>query len=252
MSDPIPAATLVLFRESGSGPAEHLFVERAATMKFAAGAIVFPGGRIEPGDRRIAEAYPDYDQDDAAARICAIRESIEEGGIGAGLSPAPDLAVTERLRAGLEAGTVFSDLLAAEQLSLDLAALVPFARWRPNFPEARVFDTRFYLARVDAAAPAARVDETENVRVFWATAQQVLDQANAGEVSIIFPTRRNLERLASLETFAAAQAQAGSLPCPPPMITPFIEERGGVQHLCIPDTLGYPVTSEAMKSVRRG
>lgn len=252
MSDPIPAATLVLFRESGEGPAEHLFVERAATMKFAAGAIVFPGGRVEPGDRRQAEAFQAYDIDDAAARICAIRESIEEGGIGAGLSPAPDLAVTERLRAGLEAGTVFSDLLASEHLSLDLDALVPFARWRPNFPEARVFDTRFYIARVDAAAPAARVDETENVRVFWATAQAVLDQANAGEVSIIFPTRRNLERLASLGTFAAAQAQAGALPYPPPMITPFIEERGGVQHLCIPDTLGYPVTSEAMTNVRRG
>jgi 8-oxo-dGTP pyrophosphatase MutT (NUDIX family) len=252
MSDPIPAATLVLFRETGDGPAEHLFVERAATMKFAAGAIVFPGGRVEPGDRHMAEAFPAYDADDAAARICAIRESIEEGGIGAGLSPAPDLAVTECLRMGLEAGTVFSDLLAAEHLSLDLDALVPFARWRPNFPEARVFDTRFYLARVDGTAPAARVDETENVRVFWATAQRVLDQADAGEVSIIFPTRRNLERLASLGTFDAAQAQVSSLECPPPMITPSIEERGGVQHLCIPDTMGYPVTSEAMTNVRRG
>ena len=206
MSDPIPAATLVLFRETGTGHAEHLFVERAATMKFAAGAIVFPGGRVEPGDRRFAEAFPNFDADDAAARICAIRESIEEGGIGAGLSPAPDLAITERLRAGLEAGTVFSDLLAAEHLDLDLDALVPFARWRPNFPEARVFDTRFYLARVAADAPAARVDETENVRVFWATAQRVLDLADAGEVSIIFPTRRNLERLAALPVRAPTRA----------------------------------------------
>jgi 8-oxo-dGTP pyrophosphatase MutT (NUDIX family) len=252
MSDPIPAATLVLFRETGNGPAEHLFVERAATMKFAAGAIVFPGGRVEPGDRRMADAFPGYDQDDAAARICAIRESIEEGGIGAGLSPAPDLAVTERLRAGLEAGTVFRDLLAAEHVSVELDALIPFARWRPDFPEARVFDTRFFIARVAADAPAARVDETENVRVFWASAQRVLDQADAGEVSIIFPTRRNLERLASLGSFAATQAQAASLECPPPMITPFIKQRDGVQHLCIPDTMGYPVTSEAMTKVRRG
>ncbi len=252
MTDTIPAATLVLFRESGSGPAEHLFVERAATMKFAAGAIVFPGGRVDPGDRRQAAAFPAYDEDDAAARICAIRESIEEGGVGAGLCPAPDLAVTDRLRAGLEAGMVFGDLLAAERLSLDLDALVPFARWRPNFPEARVFDTRFFLARVDAAAPAARVDDTENVRLFWATAQRVLDQADAGEVSIIFPTRRNLERLASLGSFDAARAQAAALPSPPPMITPFLEDRGGVQHLCIPDTLGYPVTAQAMAEVRRG
>lgn len=252
MTEAVPAATLVLFRETGSDPAEHLFVERAATMRFAAGAIVFPGGRVEPGDRRLTETFPAYDQDDAAARICAIRESIEEGGIGAGLTPAPNLEITERLRAGLEAGIVFSDLLAAEHLSLDLDALIPFARWRPNFPEARVFDTRFFLARVDAEAPAARVDETENVRVFWATAQRVLDQADSGEVSIIFPTRRNLERLAALGSFEAAQTQAASLPCPPPMITPFIEDRDGAQHLCIPDTLGYPVTSQAMDQVRRG
>ena len=252
MTDAIPAATLILFRETGSGPAEHLFVERAATMRFAAGAIVFPGGRVEPGDRRLAETFPAYDHDDAAARICAIRESIEEGGIGAGLAPSPNLDVTERLRAGLEVGTVFSDLLAAEHLLLDLDALIPFARWRPNFPEARVFDTRFFLARVDRDAPEARVDETENVRVFWATAQDVLDQSDAGRISVIFPTRRNLERLAALATFDAARAQTAALPWPPPMITPFVEERDGKQHLSIPDTLGYPVTSQAMDQVRRG
>lgn len=247
----IPAATLVLFRESSTGPAEHLFVERAATMRFAAGAIVFPGGRIDPGDRRMAQAYPELDIDDAAARIAAIRESIEEGGVAAGLTPSPSAEALVRLRAGLEGDIYFADLLVAEHLTLDLAGLVAFSRWRPNFPEARVFDTRFYLARVPADAPAAIVDATENVRLFWATAQQVLDQADAGEVSIIFPTRRNLERLAALGSFAAAQAQAAALPSPPPMITPWIEERNGAEHLCIPANMGYPVTSERLERVRR-
>jgi 8-oxo-dGTP pyrophosphatase MutT (NUDIX family) len=252
MTEAIPAATLVLFREVVGCPTEHLFVQRAATMRFAAGAIVFPGGRVDPGDRRMAEGFPAFDPDDAAARVCAIRESIEEGGIGAGLNPVPDLEMTERLRAGLEAGTVFADLIASEHLTLDLEALVPFARWRPNFPEARVFDTRFYLARVAADAPAARVDETENVRVFWATAQHVLDQADSKQVSIIFPTRRNLERLAALGSFDAARAQATALPCPPALITPWVEERDGQQYLCIPDDLGYPVASQIMTEVRRG
>lgn len=252
MTEAIPAATLVLFRESGEGTAEHLFVERSATMRFAAGAIVFPGGRVEQGDRRLAETFPAYELDDAAARICAIRESIEEGGIGAGLSPPPDLAVTERLRFGLEAGTIFADLLAAEQLSLDLDALVPFARWQPNFPESRVFDTRFYIARVDASAPAARVDETENVRVFWATAAEVLDQADAGQVTIIYPTRRNLERLAALGTFEQTRLQLDVLPSPPPMITPFIQKYRGKEFLCIPEGMGYPVMEQAMSEVRRG
>ena len=252
MTDAIPAATLVLFRDGAGGVCEHLFVERAATMRFAAGAIVFPGGRVDPGDRRLAQAFPALDPDDAAARVGAIRESIEEGGVGAGLEPAPELAQIERLRVGLEAGTVFADLLASEAMRLDLDALVPFARWRPNFPESRVFDTRFYIARVQINAPAARVDATENVRVFWASAQAVLDQADAGDVSIIFPTRRNLERLASLTDFEAARAQASTLPCPPPLVTPWIETRDGVQHLCIDDGLGYPVTSQPLPEVRRG
>ena len=44
----IPAATLILVRDMADGPPEFLMVERAATMAFAAGALVFPGGRTDP------------------------------------------------------------------------------------------------------------------------------------------------------------------------------------------------------------
>ncbi|MBA3896790.1 MAG: NUDIX hydrolase [Sphingomonadaceae bacterium] len=246
--DAIPAATLVLFRESGAGPAEHLFVERAGTMAFAAGAIVFPGGRVDAGDRRLAEAFADLDPGDAAARVAAVRETIEEAGVAVGINPRPDAGQVAALRSGLLEGTVFADLLGAQRLSLDPSPLVPFARWRPNFRETRVFDTRFYLA--EAAGGAASVDATENVRLFWATAQFVLDEAAAGRVKIIFPTRRNLERLAALGNFAAARAQAAQIA--PETISPWIEDRAGAPHLCIPERRGYPVTAEPMESVRRG
>src|SRR3546814_8670219 len=55
--DPIPATTLVLFRETGAAPPDLLFVERAHTMTFAAGAIVFPGGRVDPGDHDLARRH---------------------------------------------------------------------------------------------------------------------------------------------------------------------------------------------------
>ena len=52
----IPAATLVIFREAADGgPPELLMVERAKAMAFAAGAMVFPGGRVDPGDHLLAE-----------------------------------------------------------------------------------------------------------------------------------------------------------------------------------------------------
>jgi 8-oxo-dGTP pyrophosphatase MutT (NUDIX family) len=245
----IPAATLVLFRETG-GPAEHLFVERAGTMSFAAGAIVFPGGRVDEGDRHLALHHPDLDPDDAAARIAAIRETIEEAGVAVGFDDMPNATVLATMRRQLLEGMVFGDVVAAGGLRLDLSALTCFARWCPNMRETRNFDTRFYVARFPEGAAVASVDATENVRLFWGTAQSVLDDADAGRVQIIFPTRRNLERLAKLGSYEATLAEVSVIP--PEKVTPFIEMRGGERHLCIPDDRGYPVTSQLMTAVLRG
>jgi hypothetical protein len=35
-------------------------------------------------------------------------------------------------------------------------------------------------------------------------------------------------------------------------VTPWMEERDGETHLCIPDDLGYPVTSESVTNAERG
>jgi 8-oxo-dGTP pyrophosphatase MutT (NUDIX family) len=213
-------------------------------MVFAGGALVFPGGRVDPGDYELAARYPHLDPDDAAARIAAVRETIEEAGIAVGIDADVDV-----LRDALAAGTALGPLLDSHGLTLDPDALVPFARWCPNFNETRTFDTRFYLARVAADHAEARVDETENVHLFWATAADVLARADAGEVKIIFPTRRNLERLAMLASFEAARTHAAAHPVD--TVTPWIEDRDGAQHLCIPDGLGYPVTSEALQRAMR-
>ena len=246
---PIPAATLVLFRESGAAPPELLIVERAKAMAFAGGALVFPGGRLDPGDRALAAMF-DGDPDDMAARIAAIRETVEEAGLPVGLSPMPGGDALAAFRAALHDGVSFGEALRDAGLTLDPAALVPFARWLPAHAHMRIFDTRFYLARLPEGAPEPVVDDTENVRVFWASARAVLDEADAGRARIIFPTRRNLERLARFDSFIEAAADATLHPVRP--ITPWTEEREGVAHLCIPDDLGYPVTSELITSAMRG
>lgn len=246
--DAIPAATLVLFREGGGDAPELLFVERSKAMAFAGGALVFPGGRVDPGDRALALDLGG-DPDDMAARIAAIRETIEEVGVPVGLPALPAEALA-RLRAALHDGVAFGPALRGLGLTLDPAALVPFARWRPTDARPRIFDTRFYLARLPRDAPAPVVDDTENVRVFWSSAQGVLDAADAGRVRVIFPTRRNLERLARFASLEAAAADAAAHEIR--AITPWIEQRGGEAHLCIPADLGYPVTSEPMRGVLRG
>lgn len=244
---PIPAATVVVFRDRSGTPPEVLMVERATTMAFAGGAMVFPGGRVDAGDVVLA-AELGLDDDDGAGRIAAIREAIEEAGVAPGITPG-DSETIARLRHLLHDGSTMGAALASVGASIDPDALVPFARWLPLGMRDRIFDTRFYIARLPADAPAPSVDRTENSRLLWTTAAAMLAQADAGRATIIFPTRRNLERLALFADFDAAAAQARAYPVR--TITPWFEEREGARHLCIPDDLGYPVTAEPADTVRR-
>jgi hypothetical protein len=152
------------------------------------------------------------------------------------------------MRAALDGGTAIGELLTPG--SLDLDALVPFARWLPHGVSHRIFDTRFYLAQLPADAPTAVADGGESVRLFWASAPEVLAMADAGDAQIIYPTRRNLERLAQFGSFAEAATHARAHPVT--TITPWFEERDGEAHLCIPEGLGYPVTSQPRESALRG
>ena len=247
----IPAATLVVFRRGPiAGPPELLMVVRSQRMSFAGGMAVFPGGRVDPEDRALAETLGDaFDADEAAHRIAAIRETIEETGLAPGLRERLDAETAAGLRAEVAAG-VFAPALAARGLTLDLDALVPFARWCPRgVTTHRIFDTRFYLADLGTGAVELDVDATENTRLFWITAREALARADAGELSVIFPTRRNLERLAQFASFAEARAHAEAHPVR--MIVPEVAERDGSPALTIPDGLGYPVTHEALDKAMR-
>lgn len=245
----IPAATLVLIRDRTGAPPDLLMVERAKAMAFAGGMLVFPGGRIDPGDYVLAAALGG-DDEDMPARIAAIRETIEEAGVPIGIAPMPDANTLAKIRAGLHAGESFAALLDTHGLTLDLDTLTYFARWLPAHAHMRIFDTRFYLARWPDGAPEPEVDDTENVRLLWASAAEVLADCDAGRAKVIFPTRRNLERLAQYRNYDHAVAHA--LAHPPRTITPFTEQRNGAPHLCIPEDLGYPVTSEELTGAMRG
>jgi 8-oxo-dGTP pyrophosphatase MutT (NUDIX family) len=246
LPDPIPAATVILMRPSPAGAPDLLMMERVKTMAFAGGALVFPGGRIDPDDVALAERLGEGFKF-AAARIAAIRETIEETGIAPGLSPVPGAATISGMRQELEEGAPFSALLDVLGLSLDLGALTPFARWCPTFKEARRFDTIFFVA--EAPGGTASAAEAEAVRTLWASASQVLEEANSGRARIIFPTRRNLERLARFASIEEARADAAAHEVR--KVVPWIEEREGVKWLCIPDDLGYPVTAELLETARR-
>jgi 8-oxo-dGTP pyrophosphatase MutT (NUDIX family) len=214
---PFHAASLILMRDGLAARPQILIVQRSANLAFAAGAYVFPGGRVDPEDG-IAGAlhHPGLNPEEAAARIAALRETREETGI------ARDVATSSAM---------------------------PFARWLPKHEVVtRRFDTRFYLATTsERTEPVADGEETSHA--FWATAEEVLDRCSAGDGRAIFPTRRLLERLARFDSFEAAREEAERLPHR--IISPWIEQREGGDWLCIPEDAGYPVTSEPIATAFR-
>jgi len=241
----IPAATLILVRETSSGPPELLMVERAEGMAFAAGALVFPGGRIDLADRQLAA---ELDIDPAA--IAAVRETVEETAVPAGLTPVLPKPEAIDLQKALVADQPFAELLNAAGLSIDADALTPFARWVPKFHAVRRFDTLFFIARCPAGDWQPRVIEGECAGAAWLTAADVLERERDGAARLIFPTRRTLERLAQHDCFEAIRTDALSHPIE--AVTPWVEERDGEKFITIPSHLGFPVTQERLDGLWRG
>jgi len=241
--DAIPAATLILVRDRADGPPELLMVERAEGMAFAAGALVFPGGRIDDADRALATGL---DVDPHA--IAAIRETVEETAVPVGLDPVPDPDTAARLQMELIADTPLANAIG--DLRIDADALTPFARWVPKFHAVRRFDTLFFVAEAPAGDWAPRVIEGECAGACWLSAAEVLERDRNGEARLIFPTRRTLERIAQHSSFAEIRADALAHAIEP--VTPWVEERNGERFITIPSHLGFPVTEERLDGLWRG
>ena len=249
----IPAATVVIFRNGPEGePPEILMTIRSREMVFAGGMAVFPGGRVDPADFELGAMMGGVlDPDEAAHQIAVVRETLEETGLAIGLSGDID---ADKARAArrylLETGDLAS-VLDHFGWELDLDQLTPFARWYPkNERIPRVYDTRFYLADLGTGAVEIEADLSENTHLFWISAKGALEAAERGDIKVIFPTRRNLERLAQFDDYAAAKEQAERIPVR--TITPYMGEREGRSWLEIGEDLGYPVTGEPLDTVARG
>src|SRR5947207_5797846 len=82
---PLPAATILLLRDGEAG-LEVFMVKRHHQIDFVAGALVFPGGRVDKGDseaalRDHADGGGEWTDVMRAIGAAAIREAFEESGI---------------------------------------------------------------------------------------------------------------------------------------------------------------------------
>jgi 8-oxo-dGTP pyrophosphatase MutT (NUDIX family) len=248
------AATILILRDGPQG-LEVLMVERHANIGFAGGALVWPGGKIDPADydsgwMEAATGQDIHDEDERAARIGAIREAYEECGLllatrdGRPVGAKANSLTDMRARVDKDA-TLFQPLVRAHGLTLCTHDLHPFARWIPPPALHKRFDTRFYLARLpDDQVPIQ--DGTEAVAIIWIRPQDALDQLAAGTRKIIFPTARNLELLALSNSVDQAFTDLAARP--QGIVQPIIED----DVLKIRTDLGYPVTEERLESALRG
>lgn len=258
---PRPAATVLLLRD-GAGGLEVFMVKRHYRIDFAGGALVFPGGKVDAGDRvpalgALCRGAEKLDTDALAFRVAAIREAFEECGIlMARRRGQDDLLESARLpeidlqyRADLTAGRIdIATLAVRETLELACDFLVPFSHWITPEAMPKRFDTLFFLA----AAPPEQLavhDGSESVDSVWITPAGALTAAAAGELTVVFPTRLNLEQLSESRTVAEALDMARARPIAP--IFPWIETRDDAAYLCISPEAGYATTEAPIDAVMK-
>lgn len=249
------SATVVLARDGAEG-LEVLMITRNRQIDFAAGALVFPGGKASAADFDPAWEHlapGPLAAQERAARVAGLREVFEEVGLllasqrGAPAEAAACAGVLAQRAAIAPDDSTFAPALAAAGLTLDVAALVPFAHWVTPKGMPKRFDTFFYAARAPEGQPAV-CDGQEAADAVWLRPADALAQARSGARTIIFPTRLNLEWVAQHGDVATLLAAAAARPIV--RVEPEIVQEEAGLFLHIPAEAGYSVTREPLDGNR--
>jgi 8-oxo-dGTP pyrophosphatase MutT (NUDIX family) len=251
---PRDAATVMLLRDGPSGRLEVYMLRRKPSMAFAPGAMVFPGGSVDPrdADEQVAWTGPDaahwgqvFDAPPELARalVCAaVRETFEESGVllagpsaGEVVADTPSEEWEADRQALLDRSVSLAELLGRRGLVLRADLLRPWSRWITPIMEPRRFDTRFFAAALPAGQRPRDVGG-EASAVAWIEPGEALAAGRRGELALMPPTMVSLTELEA----------CGSLPdalAGPRQVAPLIPEiqlREGAVWLTVPGILEYP------------
>jgi hypothetical protein len=145
-----------------------------------------------------------------SSKVAAIREAFEECGVLFARPEGDESLVPAARAAALDRAAPFAELMARQGLVPALDALVPFAHWiTPDFVPKR-FDTHFFLARAPADQALAH-DGRETVDSVWIAPQEALAE-HGKRYKLLFPTFRNLWKLATQADVASGLAAARAAP----------------------------------------
>lgn len=220
---PRPAATVVLARNAAGGPPEAtraegdaetgaagsrgfevLLLRRPDTVRFAAGAYVFPGGVIDDadGDPALLLRLPAAHRErEPAALAAGLRELFEETGILlADRAPPPGEAARAR-EALLTDRSDFAREAARLELTFRRLEAAYFARWITPEKLTRRYDARFFLARARRDEPDLTPEHTE---ALWIPPARAVAGFRDGSFPMLFPTWKTLDVLARFGDLAEA------------------------------------------------
>ncbi|WP_026552673.1 NUDIX domain-containing protein [Arthrobacter sp. H20] len=166
---------------------DEIFIQnRSLTMDFAAGAVVFPGGRVDDVDHVTAQAQPA-----PAALLAAHARSWAETSVVSDDRNDPMDA------SGVLLAAAVREVLEETGAILSPADLTPWANWITPPSYGKRFDTFFYLTVLTPAVdPQHRTTEADSSH--WASVRSILRGAAEGRLELMRPTEALLMELVDL------------------------------------------------------
>lgn len=177
-----PAVSVLMLRDGAEGL--EVFVQhRVSTMDFAAGVVVFPGGRVDPVDRESARtiSVPDPHVHTSAWSQSTFAEEADGWRV---------LLATAVREVEEETGAV-----------LDPGGLVPWANWVTPIGRPKRFDTYFYVIAAHELT-SAHHQTTEAHTSEWLPVAGILESEGEGTLKLMRPTFVLLRELSGFANVA--------------------------------------------------
>lgn len=198
-SEPTPAvprlAVSVLMLRRDAPNVEVFIQNRAHTMDFAAGVVVFPGGRVDDADYKSARADPVPPPILQRHASSWAKCSVAAGG-----------PVSLAEMSGVLLAAALREVEEETGALLSVGDLLPWANWITPPERTKRFDTYFYLTVV-APSLEPRHQTTEADSSHWAPVGEILRGADDGRLKLMRPTRALLLELADLSDVAGLPRQ---------------------------------------------